>query len=148
MHELPWIVTKSRVKIIGKSHHEWPKIAIHGNKYFILFLTRYCMSWTQFRSKQSSIVHFAIVTKDGLFWLSIVTSPQLICEVTQTRGNSIVTSYSSIPLARANWHKGDLHWWITTVNIDSSSPGIHGLACKKSRILGLQQDFWSCDDLC
>ena len=26
---------------------------------------------------------FRIVAKDGLFWLSIVTSPQLICDVTR-----------------------------------------------------------------
>ena len=39
-------VTKSRVKIIGKSHHEWPKIVIHGNECINLFLTRYLMSWT------------------------------------------------------------------------------------------------------
>ena len=62
MHELLWItiflvtsgvicqwfsrVTKSRVKIIGKSPHECPKIVIHSNKCIILFLTRYFMSWT------------------------------------------------------------------------------------------------------
>ena len=40
------------------------------------------------------------------FWLSIVTPPQLICDITRT---SIVTSYSLIVLAHANWHKGDLH---------------------------------------
>ena len=34
-------VTKSRVKIIGKLLHEWPKIVIHGNKYIILVLTLY-----------------------------------------------------------------------------------------------------------
>ena len=33
--------------------------------------------------KQLSIAEFAIVAKDGLFWFSIVTSPQLICDVTQ-----------------------------------------------------------------
>ena len=43
----------------------------------------------------------------------------------------IVTSYSSIFLARANSCKGGLHQWITTVKIDFSPPGIHGLACKK-----------------
>ena len=55
IHELPWItsevickwfarVTKSRVKIIGESHHEWPKIAIHGNECIVIFLTRYFIS--------------------------------------------------------------------------------------------------------
>ena len=34
----------------------------------------------------------------------------------------IVTSHPSILLARANWCNGDLHWWITTVNIDSHHP--------------------------
>ena len=33
--------------------------------------------------KQLSIVDFAIVAKDSLFWFSIVTSPQLICDVTR-----------------------------------------------------------------
>ena len=59
--------------------------------------------------EQLSIVHFAIVAKEGLFSLIIVTSPQFICDVTRTRDSSIVTSYSSIVLARANWRKGDLH---------------------------------------
>ena len=39
-------VKKSRVKIIGKSPHEWPKIVIHGNECIILFLIRYFMSWS------------------------------------------------------------------------------------------------------
>ena len=33
--------------------------------------------------KQISIADFAIVAKDSLFWFSIVTSPQLICDVTR-----------------------------------------------------------------
>ena len=36
---------------------------------------------TQIRLEQSSSAHFAIVAKDGLFWPSIVTSPQMICDV-------------------------------------------------------------------
>ena len=39
-------VTKSRVKVIDKSPHEWPKIIIHGNECIILFLTRHFMFWT------------------------------------------------------------------------------------------------------
>ena len=42
-------------------------------------------------------------------WLDIVTSSQLICDVTGMRGTGIVTSYSSIVLARPNWHKIYLH---------------------------------------
>ena len=59
--------------------------------------------------KQLSIADFAIVAKDSLFWLSIVTSPQLICDVTRMLYIGIVTSYSSIVLARAKWSQGDLH---------------------------------------
>ena len=76
--------------------------------------------------KQLSITDVAIVAKHIFLWLSIVTSPQLICDVTQMWGTGIVMSYSSIVLACTNWHKGDLHWWITTVNT-----GIHSLVCKK-----------------
>ena len=64
---------------------------------------------TQFHWKQLHIVDFAIVAKDGLFWLNIVTSPQLICDVTRTPDTGIVTSYSSIVIAPANWRKGDLY---------------------------------------
>ena len=64
-----------------------------------------CIEYT----KQSSITHFAIAAKDGLFWIDIVTSSQLIYDVMRTRGTGIVTSYSSIILARTNWPKGDLH---------------------------------------
>ena len=55
---------------------------------------------TQFYQKQLSIADFTIVAKDGLFWHSIVTSPQLICYVTWKWGTSIVAPYSSIVIAR------------------------------------------------
>ena len=64
------------------------------------------------------------------FWLTIVTSPQLICDVTRRRGTDIFKSYSSIFLARANWRKGHFHWWISTVNIDFLSPSNHDLTYK------------------
>ena len=76
--------------------------------YYFISYTLYVLN-TPFRYKQASIAHFAIVTDDGLFWLNIVTSSQLIYDVTRTQGTGIVTSYSSIVLARANWRKGDLH---------------------------------------
>ena len=76
--------------------------------YFISYTLVYVMN-TLFRWKQLSIADFAIVAKDGLFWLGIVTSPQLICDVTRTHGTGIVTSYSPIVVARANWHKSDRH---------------------------------------
>ena len=53
--------------------------------------------------KQSPIVHFAIVANDGLLWLNSVT--WLTVDLWRTRGTSIVTSYSVIVFARANWRK-------------------------------------------
>ena len=77
--------------------------------YYFIFYTLFYVLSTPFRYKQASIAHFAIVANDSLFCLNIVTSSQLIGDVTRTRGTGIVTSYSSIVIARANWRKGDLH---------------------------------------
>ena len=52
-------VTKSRVKIIADSPHEWQKIVIHGNECIILFLTRYFMSWTH---KSAKKYHRALIS--------------------------------------------------------------------------------------
>ena len=105
-----------------------PNIVIHSKKYIILFLTRYLMSWTHnFTEKYRSLISLLSWRR---VWLSIVTSPHLICDVTRTRGTGIVTSYASIVLPRATWRQGNLHWW-ATVNVGfSSPPDIHGLACK------------------
>ena len=137
----------SRVRRFGNDFHKWwshewkslpnrlmsdKKIIIHGSECIILFLTRYFMSWTH---KSAKKYHRALISplfsRGGLFWSNIVMSPQLICDVMKTRKTGIVTSYLSIVIARANWRKGDLLWWITAVNIVISPPGIHGLACKK-----------------
>ena len=75
MHELPWItiffvtgeairqlfsrVTKSRVKIIAKSPHEWRKIVINGNECIIVFLTSYFMWWTH---KSAKNYHRALIS--------------------------------------------------------------------------------------
>ena len=68
--------------------------------YFISYTLFYVLN-TQYRLKQASIAYLAIVANDGLFWLSIVTSVQLICDVMRKRDTVILTSYSSIVLARA-----------------------------------------------
>ena len=90
------LTSSSRMKIIGKSPHEWPKNRIHGNECIILFLTRYFVLNTPFRNKHSSIYHFAIVAMDGLSWLNIVTSSQLICDVMRTRGTGIGTGITFV----------------------------------------------------
>ena len=143
MHELPWIticghewcdlpMIFTNDEVTSENH--WNHSHVTKRMHYYISYALFCVLNTQFRWKQSSIPHFAIVAKDGLFSLSIVTSPQSICDVTLTRGTGIVTSYLLIVLERANWRKGDLHQWITTVNIDCSPPGIHGLACKKFEI--------------
>ena len=63
--------------------HEWKSLTNHLTPFYILNIP--------FRYKQSSIAHFAIGARDGLFWLDIVTSSQWICDVTRTRGTGIVT---------------------------------------------------------
>ena len=85
MHELSWITTlwwwSHSWKSLANHLTSDQKIVIHCNKCIILFLTRHFMSWTHNSfKKQSSNAHFVIVTEDGLFWLSIVTTSQLICE--------------------------------------------------------------------
>ena len=77
--------------------------------YYFIFYTLFYVPERTIPQKQLSIADLAIVAKDGLLWFSIVTSLQLICDVTRRRVTGIVTSYSSIVLARANWRKGDLH---------------------------------------
>ena len=100
---------KSRVNIIDKSDHKWPKIIILGYEHIILFITHYFMSQTHNSLKQLSVTDFTIVAKDDLFWLRIVTSPLLICDVTRMWGTGIMTPYSVIVLAPTNWWKGELH---------------------------------------
>ena len=130
------------MKIIAESPHLWQKIVIHGNECIILFLTCYFLSWTH---KSAKNYHRALISpfvaKGGLFWPSIVTSPQLICDVMQTRNTGIVTSYLFIVIARASCRKGHLHSWITAVNIDISPPGIRGLACKKVSYITISNHF-------
>ena len=114
------------------------KNVIHGNECIILFLTRYFMSWIHSSTKnnyQSPISPFSLrtVCSDLALW----RHHRWICDVTRTWGTGILTWYSSIILARTSWHKGDLHLRITTMNIDFSPTGIHGLAFKK-------YEFWVC----
>ena len=122
-----WVM-KSWVKIIGKEHHEWPK---DGYSCIILFFTCYHMSWKHNSAKHNyqlliSPLLLRTVFSDRTLWHHhtwSVTSRQ--CGVLTLRHHFFIV------LACTNWCKGDLHYWITTVNIDFSPPGIHGLACKK-----------------
>ena len=97
-----WVTSVAICQYFEWRIHEWkslakgftsdPKIIIHSNECIILFLLCSFMSWTHNSAKnKSSIPHSAIVAKDGIFWLSIVTSPQLICDVTRMWGTGIMT---------------------------------------------------------
>ena len=61
----------SRVKFIGKSHHEWPKSLFTVTNILFYFLHAiFCPEYT-FPLKQPPIAHCAIVAMDGFFWLNI-----------------------------------------------------------------------------
>ena len=137
MHGLAWIAVnvmswKCDVIFIGcsctrKLAQCWYSLVNSNHDYcfFAIWYSRYFMFWTHNSAKNSNR---SLILTSWPRTVFSVTSPQLICDVTRT---SIVTPCSSIVLARANWREGDLHWWITPVNIDFSPPGINGLACKK-----------------
>ena len=115
-HELPWItIFGSQVRRFANRFEDDWQIASRVTYQSLITLTfvlfyflhaSWCLKHT-ITLKHLSIADFAIVAKSGLFWLNIVMSPQLICDVTRTRGTGIVASYLSIVLARANWRKGD-----------------------------------------
>ena len=89
---------QSRVRQFAKNchewwSHEWKSLANTSrvtNKLLYVITNVLPFSYmlfhvlnTQFCYKQPSKAHFPIVAKDGLLRFSIVTSPQLICDVTQ-----------------------------------------------------------------
>ena len=132
-------VTKSRVKIIGKSPHEWPKIVIHGNECITLFLIRYFIFWTH-RSATNN--HRSLISPLSLRTVS--------SDLTLWRHHSwSVTSREREALALwRHIRRLFLHAQIATktiftlvnnsrVNIDFSPPGIHGLSCKKMQFVML-----------
>ena len=156
MRELPLLaISGTRVRRFANNFrkwrsHEWkllanrftsdPKIVIHSNEYVILFLTRYCMSSARNSAKnnyRSQISPLSLGT--GIFHLWHCDVAQLIGDVTRTWVTGTTMPSLSIVLARANWRKGDLHQRITTVNIDFSPRGIHGLTCKKSVFFAYQR---------
>ena len=71
------------------------KIVINSNECIILFRT-------PFLCPEHTIPLKIVVYHWFRHWLNIVTSRQLIYDVTRKWGTGIVTSYSSIVLARAN----------------------------------------------
>ena len=109
MHELSWIT------MFG---HEWGDLPMCENHWqiasrvgkkslvavtnvlFYFLHTVLCLEYTI-----PPLRHYC---EGGLFWLNIVTSPELIYDVTWKQCFGIVTSYSSIVVVRTNWRKGDL----------------------------------------
>ena len=98
---------RSRVRWFGNDFHKWKLLPNRFTSYNPL--------------KQLSIAHFAIIYYSDLeMWRHHNSS----CNVTQTRGTGIVTSFSSIVFDRVYWRKSYLHRWVTTVKIDFPTPGL------------------------
>ena len=90
--ELPMIFTSDEVT--GENHLQIASLVTKKSLITAKNISFYSLHAifvlnTQFRLKQLSIADFAIVVNDGLFWLSIVTSPHLICDVTRRQGTGI-----------------------------------------------------------
>ena len=108
---------------IGKSPHEWPKKSLFTLTNVLFYFLHYFMSWTHHFSTNNnrsliSPLSLRMVFSDLTLW-------RWHCHVnivTRTRGTGIVTSYSPIVTARAYRRNGDLHYWITTVNMISHHP--------------------------
>ena len=86
------------------------KTVIHTNTFINLFLTGYIMPWMHksIKNNQWSLIS-PLSQGRSFFWLSIVTSSQLVCNITRTQGTVIVTSNLSIVLARTDWRNSELH---------------------------------------
>ena len=128
-------VTKSRMKIFGKSHHEWPKKSLFTvrNVLFYFLHAILCPEHNSTKNKHRSLISPLspttvfpdLVLWHHQSWSMTSRDPKVLA--------LWLPWHSSIVLALANWHKGDLHEWITTVNINFSPPGINSLECKKDQ---------------
>ena len=110
------------------------QIVIHGKPFITSFLKRLKSSFMPWTHKHTKKNHWSLITrmaKESHFLPCIEASPQFKCDATQTRSNCIMTSYSSIVLARAKWRKVDIRYLLTEVSIDFPPPNIHGVACKR-----------------
>ena len=108
-----------------------PKIIIHGNECIILFLTRCVMSWTHNSAKNNhrSLISqlLGTVVSDLALWRHHSGSVTSREREIQALWRHIRRLFSHAQIGA----KAIFCEWATTVNIDCSSPGIHGLACKK-----------------
>ena len=145
MYGLPWVTILSLllrqfgnyfhlswVKILAESAHEWQKLSSRLTHTLFYFL--HAILCPQPKNLLKTIINcsFHHCQQGRSFLLRFVTSHQLICDVMQSQGIHVVT-YSLIVLTHAIWCKVDLHWWITTVNINFPPPSIHGLVCQKTQ---------------
>ena len=88
----------------------------HSRVLYDMLTDLSCLAWTAHPSCQITdesdfkcMPRFVFVATDGFFWPSIVTSPGDLWRHGNGGGggSSIVSSYSWLVLARANWHKGN-----------------------------------------
>ena len=99
--------------------------------FFISYTLIYALTEHTIPLKPWTIAHFTIFANSRTVFsdLGLWSHFNSICDITLTRGTDIVTSYLSIVLAPSNRGKDDIYLWITNVNIDFSSHGIHGITC-------------------
>ena len=129
----PTRVTKSWVKIIGKSHHEWPKINIHSNKCIISFLNAIlCLEQTipiktiidrSFRHWRQGRFFSDLTLWRHHSWY--MTSPEWHCDVIFidcSCTSKLVQRHSSLE------NNNREHWF-------------HGLACKKMASYTLSREY-------
>ena len=102
------------------------KIIIHGSECIILFLTSYFMPWT----------HNSTINNNQL--LILQWWPRMVCSDLELWRHTTVDLWRQMNARYCDVKfvdcfctrkrcKGNLHWWITTVNIDFSPPGIRSL---------------------
>ena len=101
----------TRVMRFGNDCNEWRSQEWKSLPYRLTLLhTSLCPEQTKLLQSFNHLLSRSCRQGLSAFWLSIMMkSPQLICDVTRTRGISVVTSCSSIVFAHARWCKGNLH---------------------------------------
>ena len=142
MHDLPWItiflVTSQAIcqwfslgtEVTSENHWQIASGVTPNNRYLsivmnVLFYFLQAILCPEHTVPLKAIIDrsFRHCHRGRFFWLSIVSSPQLICDVTLTRATGIVTSYSSIVLVHANCmvqkryslvNNNHEYWFLTT----------------------------------
>ena len=157
MHELLWItilshewgdfpITFKSEEVMSENHWQIASRVTQKSLFMVTNVLFYflhailCPEHT-ISLKQLLIPDFAIVAEDGLFWLSIVTTPQLIYDVTRTLcwhcDVIFVDCSCTCKLAgRRSSQVNNSHEYRFLTSI-------HSLACKKNKSIRLSKIFYT-----